>query len=183
MRRTIAEMIELTVLDLRVQMVLGCLSAEEPPFSQGALQECRERLIAAELDGVCSNGPWNWRSGRRRLTIASCPRRCEWRSIRVRLEGAGRVEHIQLAGPRGTQCGELYGRLARVDRGPGLTSGGHSPAPGVEYQARARHRLERGRREDGGAHDLSRQLDSLQSWLAQQLPRRSQPPLKEPVET
>ena len=45
-----AEMIELTVLDLRVQMVLGCLGAEAPPFSQGALQEFRNRLIAADLD-------------------------------------------------------------------------------------------------------------------------------------
>src|SRR5712671_7620113 len=45
-----AEMIELTVVDLRVQMVLGCLGAEAPPFSQGALQICRERLIATDLD-------------------------------------------------------------------------------------------------------------------------------------
>src|SRR5215203_5863935 len=45
-----AEMVELTVVDLRVQMVLGCLGAEEPPFSQGALQEFRERLIAADMD-------------------------------------------------------------------------------------------------------------------------------------
>jgi hypothetical protein len=45
-----AEMIELTVLDLRVQMVLGCLGAQAPPFSQGALQEFRERVIAAEMD-------------------------------------------------------------------------------------------------------------------------------------
>src|SRR5437867_6389837 len=45
-----AEMIELTVVDLRVQMVLGCLGAEAPPFSQGALQEFRERLIAADMD-------------------------------------------------------------------------------------------------------------------------------------
>jgi hypothetical protein len=43
-------MIGLTVVDLRVQMVLGCLGAEHPPFSQGALQEFRERLIAADLD-------------------------------------------------------------------------------------------------------------------------------------
>ena len=34
-----AEMIELTVLDLRVQMVLDCSGTEAPPFSQGALQE------------------------------------------------------------------------------------------------------------------------------------------------
>jgi hypothetical protein len=45
-----AEMVELTVVDLRVQMVLGCLGVEAPPFSQGALQEFRERLIAADLD-------------------------------------------------------------------------------------------------------------------------------------
>src|ERR1700693_6464845 len=45
-----AEMVELTVVDLRVQMVLGCLDSEEPAFSQGALQGFRERLIAADLD-------------------------------------------------------------------------------------------------------------------------------------
>src|SRR6266496_1383687 len=39
-----AEMIELTIVDLRVQMVLGCLGAEAPPFSQGALQERRDRF-------------------------------------------------------------------------------------------------------------------------------------------
>jgi hypothetical protein len=45
-----AEMIELTVVDLRVQMVLGCLGYEAPAFSQGALQRFRDRLIAANLD-------------------------------------------------------------------------------------------------------------------------------------
>ena len=45
-----AEMVELTVVDLRVQMVLGCLGAERPACSQGALQEFRERLIGADLD-------------------------------------------------------------------------------------------------------------------------------------
>src|SRR5260370_32786370 len=44
-----AEMVELTVVDLRVQMVLGCLDSEVPAFSQGALQVFRERLIAADL--------------------------------------------------------------------------------------------------------------------------------------
>jgi hypothetical protein len=44
-----AEMVELTVVDLRVQMVMGCLGTEAPAFSQGALQECRERLIAAHI--------------------------------------------------------------------------------------------------------------------------------------
>ncbi len=41
-----AEAVELAVVDLRWQMVLGCLGATEPPFSQGALPAFRERLIA-----------------------------------------------------------------------------------------------------------------------------------------
>ena len=45
-----AEAIELTIVDARWQMVLDCLGAEEPLFSQGALQRFRERLIASDMD-------------------------------------------------------------------------------------------------------------------------------------
>src|SRR5215210_6187587 len=87
-----AEMIELTVLDLRVQMVLGCLGAEAPPFSQGALQEFRERVIAADLDR---------RVLERTVELAKVTQAFDYRklpkTLRVAidsspLEGAGRVE-------------------------------------------------------------------------------------------
>ena len=39
-----AESVELTVVDLRWQMVLGCLGADTPPFSQGALHDFRYRM-------------------------------------------------------------------------------------------------------------------------------------------
>jgi hypothetical protein len=45
-----AEAVELSVMDRRWQMVLGCLDATNPPFSQGALQMFRERLIEHEMD-------------------------------------------------------------------------------------------------------------------------------------
>jgi hypothetical protein len=45
-----AEAVELAVMDLRWQMVLDCLGADAPPFSQGALQALRERLIAHGMD-------------------------------------------------------------------------------------------------------------------------------------
>ena len=45
-----AEAVELAVMDRRWQMVLDCLDAEEPPFSQGALQAFRARMIGHELD-------------------------------------------------------------------------------------------------------------------------------------
>lgn len=42
--------VELTVMDKRWQMVLDCLGAEQPPFSQSTLFNFRMRLIAHNLD-------------------------------------------------------------------------------------------------------------------------------------
>jgi len=47
-----AEAVELSLVDLRWQMVLDCMGAASPPFSQGALQAFRERMIAHEMDRV-----------------------------------------------------------------------------------------------------------------------------------
>lgn len=44
------EVVELTVVDIRWQMVLDCLGAEEPIFSQGTLFNFRQRLIEHDLD-------------------------------------------------------------------------------------------------------------------------------------
>lgn len=46
------EVIELTVMDRRWQMVLDCPGAEEPPFSQGTLFNFRQRMIEHGLDVV-----------------------------------------------------------------------------------------------------------------------------------
>jgi hypothetical protein len=45
-----AELVQLTLCDLRVQLVLGCLGGQSPAFSQGALVNFRDRLIAHEMD-------------------------------------------------------------------------------------------------------------------------------------
>jgi Transposase DDE domain len=89
-----AEAVELSVMDRRWQMVLDCLDAEEPPFSQGALQAFRERMIAHDLDrmllertvalvrdGVATKGEGQQLSKAVRVAIDSRP-----------LAGAGRVE-------------------------------------------------------------------------------------------
>jgi hypothetical protein len=89
-----AEAVELAVMDRRWQMVLDCLNAEEPPFSQGALQAFRERMVAHDLDrillertaalvrdGVVTKGDGQSLSKAVRVAIDSRP-----------LEGAGRVE-------------------------------------------------------------------------------------------
>jgi hypothetical protein len=89
-----AEAVELAVVDLRWQMVLGCLGATTPPFSQGGLQTFRERMIAHELDrallektvalvqsGALTNKEAATVSNALRVAIDSRP-----------LAGAGRVE-------------------------------------------------------------------------------------------
>ena len=45
-----ALMVELTLLDRSVQMVLDCRNAERPAFSQGALVDFRRRLLANQMD-------------------------------------------------------------------------------------------------------------------------------------
>jgi len=44
------EVIEATTMDRRWQLVLDCLDAEEPPFSQGTLIGFRNRLIESQMD-------------------------------------------------------------------------------------------------------------------------------------
>jgi hypothetical protein len=89
-----AEAVELSVVDLRWQMVLDCLGAESPVFSQGALQAFRERMVAHDLDrvllertaelvrkGAATKGDQQAVSKSLRVAIDSRP-----------LAGAGRVE-------------------------------------------------------------------------------------------
>jgi hypothetical protein len=148
------EMIELTVLDLRVQMVLGCLGAEEPPFSQGALQEFRERLIAADLDR---------RVLERTVELAKTTQAFDHRklpkTLRVAidsspLEGAGRVEDtfnlLAHAARNVVRCAaDLLGWTdEQVCRAAGI------PLLVESSIKRALDRLERCRREDRCDQDL-----------------------------
>jgi len=88
LRASDATMVELTVFDLRVQMVLDCLGSMEPAFSQGALSEFRPRLIRTQMDR---------RLLERTVEVAARQREFDWRKLKVAidsrpLEGAGRVE-------------------------------------------------------------------------------------------
>ncbi len=87
-----ATMVELTVFDLRVQMVLDCLGHSEPAFSKGALCDFRHRLIGANMDRrlleksvevAMGQQEFGWRALKSSLRVAIDSRP---------LEGAGRVE-------------------------------------------------------------------------------------------
>ena len=87
-----AEAVELTMMDLRWQMVLGCVGADEPAFAQGTLQAFRERLIATDMDR---------RLLERTIELARQTEEFDWKKLPKDLrlaidsrpfEGAGRVE-------------------------------------------------------------------------------------------
>lgn len=92
MKTSDAETVEMTVVDLRWQMVLDCLGSTEPAFSQGSFQGFRERLIRHDMDRrlmektitlARKTGAFDWKKLPKELRVAidSSP-----------LEGAGKVE-------------------------------------------------------------------------------------------
>ena len=109
-----AEAVELSLVDLRWQMVLDCLGASSPPFSQGGLQAFRERMIAHDMDrvlldrtvGLVRSGAMTEAEGRSvskalRAAIDSRP-----------LAGAGRVEDtINLLGHAARSIVQLVSKL------------------------------------------------------------------------
>ena len=179
-----AEMIELTVVDLRVQMVLGCLGAEEPPFSQGALQEFRERLTAADLDR---------RVLERTVELAKATKAFDYRklptTLRVAidsspLEGAGRVEDtfnlLAHAARHVVRCAAgLLGwtdeQVCRQAGIPLLRESSIKRALDIDWNDAVEKRQ--------AITTFSRQLDSLCAWIARHLPEElAQPPLKAHVD-
>jgi hypothetical protein len=180
-----AEMIELTVLDLRVQMVLGCLGTQEPPFSQGALQEFRERVIAAEMDRRVLERTVDLAKRTKAFDHRKLPKTLRVAIDSSPLEGAGRVE-------------DTFNLLAHAARNVVRCAAGLLGWPDDQVCRQAGIPLLRGSSikraldidwNDAGEKTaaittFSRQLDSLQAWIAQQLPDElAQPPLKEQVET
>jgi len=180
-----ALMVELTVVDLHVQMVLDRLGEAEPTFSQGALCDFRARLIRTDMD--------------RRLlerTVELAQRSKEFNreefpeSLRVAidskpLEGAGRVEDtfnlLGHAARKVVVCAAgLLGwseeKLCREAGIPLLLAPSIKQGLDLDWNE-ADEKAE-------AIKTLVAQVDSLQAWLRQRLPGElTQPPLQEQVQT
>jgi Transposase DDE domain/Transposase domain (DUF772) len=110
-----AEAVELTVVDARWQMVLGCLGAESPLVSQGALPAFRARLIASGLDR---------RVLERTVELAKETKEFDWKKLPKELrvavdsrpfEGAGRVEDtINLLGHAARRIVRIAAKLTKL---------------------------------------------------------------------
>ena len=180
-----AEMVELTVVDLRVQMVLGCSGTEEPPFSQGALQEFRDRLIAADLDRrvlECT-------VALAQRTKAFDPRKLP-KTLRVAidsspLEGAGRVEDTyNLLAHAARNVVRCAARLLRWSDTRVCREAGIPLLRGSSIKAALDIDWNDAGDKAAAMHTLVRQLDALQAWVESRLPAAiTTPPLKAHLDT
>lgn len=87
-----ASAVELALMDLRWQMVLGCLGATEPVFSQGAIVDFRDRLIAAGLDRRLLERTVELARETKDFDFKKLPKTLRVAIDSSPLEGAGRVE-------------------------------------------------------------------------------------------
>lgn len=83
-----AEAVETATVDLRWQLVLGCIGAEKAPFSQGVLVSFRERMVEHDLDQKLLD---------RTVALAKETGLFGWQHLKAMLDsspliGAGRVE-------------------------------------------------------------------------------------------
>jgi hypothetical protein len=180
-RASDAEAVEMTVVDLRWQMVLDCLGASEPAFSQGALHDFRQRMIRTEMDRrllertaevARAHGDFDPKKLPKTLRVAidSAP-----------LEGAGRVEDtinlIAHAARKVVDCvAALLDRTReRVCRDAGialLLEDSVKKALDVEWSDRDQKAIALNR--------LVEQITSLQSWIEHQFPQEmKKPPLSD----
>jgi len=180
-----AEAVELTVMDLRWQMVLDRLGSGEPAFAQDTLREFRERLMRTEMDR---------RLLERTVEFARRTKAFDWKklpkTLRVAidsspLEGAGRVEDtinlLAHAARKVVLCAAdllswPFEKVATAAGIPVLLESSVKKGLDLEWSdpdAKA-----------GAIDTLARQIESLEAWLREKLPEEIKtPPLKEHVDT
>ncbi len=180
-----AEAVELTVVDLRWQMVLDRLGSTEPVFSQGAFQEYRERMIRHDMDRrvmektialARSTGAFDFKKLPKTLRVAmdSSP-----------LEGAGRVEDtVNLLAHAGRKIVDCVAAVLSWPRERVCKEAGIPLLAETSVKKALDYTWSDPEDKAEAITLLVTQLTSLEKWIQKQLPEElSRPPLKEHVET
>lgn len=180
-----AEAVELTVVDLRWQLVLDRLGASEPAFSQGALHDFRARLIRSDMDRSLLERTVEFARTRGGFDPKKLPKDLRVAMDSMPLEGAGRVEDtmnlLGHAARKLVECvAELVGKPFRqicVSAGiPVLLAPSIKQGLDCEWSDPSQ--------KSEALRQLVTQLESLQQWLAQRLSDEiGEPPLKDHLQT
>lgn len=181
-----AEAVEMTVVDLRWQMVLDRLGKTEPAFSQGALHDFRNRLISHEMDR---------RLLERTLELARRTNGFDWKklpkTLRVAidsmpLEGVGRVEDtinlLAHASRKVLEC--VAALLDRPVEQIATSAGAPLLATGTSIKRALDAEWSDPKQKAQALRTLVEQLDALEAWIRSQLPREvDSPPLADHLKT
>jgi hypothetical protein len=181
-----AEAVEMTLVDLRWQMVLDCLGATEPAFSQGALCHFRERLIAHDMDR---------RLLERTTELARRTKGFDWKKLpkdlrvaidSMPLEGAGRVEDTMnlLAHAARKVLGYIARLLDRSVEDIAASAGAPLLATGMSIKRALDVEWSDPEQKAQALHTFVEQLDAIEAWIHLHLSDEAEtPPLADHLET
>jgi hypothetical protein len=180
-----ATAVELSLLDLRWQMVLDCLGAVEPVFSQGALFDFRQRLIAADLDRRLLERSRELARETKAFDPKKLPKTLRVAMDSSPLEGAGRVEDtVNLLGHAGRKIVACVAdlldwteeRVCREGGCPLLLAASVKQGLDLDWSDPDEKAT--------AVPTLIAQLTALEQWLAAHLPDElTRPPLDEHIAT
>jgi hypothetical protein len=180
-----AEAVELTVVDLRWQMVLGLLGNDEPAFAQGTLFEFRQRLIRHDLDRVLLERTAAIARSTKGFDYKKLPKTLRIAVDSSPLEGAGRVEDtINLIGHAARKVVDCVATLLEwkfsvVCRTAGIP---------LLLEKSVKKALDRDWSDDEqkakAVDEVARQVLNLERWLSTQLAEEvGRPPLEQLLAT
>jgi hypothetical protein len=180
-----AEAVQLTMVDLRWQMVLDCLGNTEEAFSQGALQEFRQRLIRHDMDRVLLE---------KTIALARTTQAFDYRKLpkdlRIAidsspLEGVGRVEDtVNLLAHAGRKIVDCVADLLSWPRERVCTEAGIPLLAASSVKKALDYTWSDPADKAEAVSVLVSQLTSLEAWIRDRLPHElARPPLQEHVET
>jgi hypothetical protein len=180
-----AEAVQLTMVDLRWQMVLDCLGNTEEAFSQGAFQEFRQRLIRHDMDRVVLE---------KTIALARTTQAFDYRKLpkdlRIAidsspLEGAGRVEDtVNLLAHAGRKIVDCVADLLSWPRERVCTEAGIPLLAASSVKKALDYTWSDPADKAEAVSVLVSQLTSLEAWISDRLPHElARPPLQEHVET
>jgi hypothetical protein len=180
-----AQAVELAIVDARWQMVLNVLGDDEAPFSQGALQSFRQRLMAHDMDRrllertielARRTGGFDWKKFPKELRVAVDSRP---------LEGAGRVEDtFNLLAHAARNVLACAARLVDLTPGQIAEAVGAPLLAGSSIKAELDIEWSDPAQKESALVTLVEQLDQLERWIAREFGDDArEPPLAEPLAT
>lgn len=180
-----AESVEMTVVDLRWQLVLDRLGATEPAFSQGALCEFRARLIRHDMDRRLLERTVGLAASTKAFDPKKLPKTLRIAIDSMPLEGAGRVEDTvnllahaarKVISAAAAVLDRKAADVARAAGAPMLAESSIKRALDLEWSDPEQ--------KAGAVMTVLEQLGAVEAWVAKHLPEEAkQPPLSELLAT